>query len=77
MIIDLGVALTGGAFILEINKQKRPFLPPLAATRREEAFCYDGEREKNDSGHAGGRQAVQGNISGAGHRGLCAEGVCA
>jgi len=28
-------------------------------------------------GYAGGGKAVQGNISGAGHRGLCAEGVCA
>ena len=30
-------------------------------------FFDDGEREKNDSGHAGGGQAVQGNISGAWH----------
>ena len=40
-------------------------------------FFDDGEIEKNDSGNEGGGQAVQGDISGAGHCGICVEGVCA
>ena len=60
----------------QLNR-KRPFLPPPVATLQRGGFFDDGEREKNDSGHAGGRQAVQGNISGAGHRGLCTEGIYA
>jgi hypothetical protein len=66
--------------VFERTVKDKPKTSLFASSRGYKArggFFDDGEREKNDSGHAGGGQAVQGNISGAGHRGLCAEGLCA